>query len=69
MAGDQRQHDRRLIVVIKVGPVHSHFDTLAVTDRIRHPPHEQLLDLDALIGQQPIHLFDRVLFELTFRSS
>jgi hypothetical protein len=37
MAGDQAQHQRRLIVMVKIGPVHRDHDVPALTYLVRHP--------------------------------
>ena len=61
VAGQQRQHDRRLTVGVEFGPVHRHRDAVALADHVRHPMPQQGIDVDALVGQQPVHLLDRVL--------
>ena len=61
VAGQQRQHDRRLTVGVELGPVHRHRDAVAFADHVRHPMPQQGIDVDALVGQQPVHLLDRVL--------
>ena len=61
MIGDQRQHDGRLVVSIEIGPVHRHDDGGARADDVGHPQGQDLIDFDAVVGQQAVHLLDRVL--------
>ena len=46
MAADQRQHDRRLVISIKVGPVHGDNDIRARPDRMRDPSFREFVDVD-----------------------
>ena len=50
VAGQQRQHDRRLTVGVEFGPVHRHRDAVAFADNVRHPMPQQGIDVDALVG-------------------
>ena len=61
VAGQQRQHDRRLTVGVEFGPVHRHRDAVALADHVVLPMPQQGIDVDALVGQQPVHLLDRML--------
>jgi hypothetical protein len=61
MRGNQRQHDGRLLVAVEVGPVHGDVDAGAGTDHIRHPAAQSGRNIDPLVGQEAIHLFDGVL--------
>ena len=61
MIGDQRQHDGRLVVCIEIGPIHRHHDGGAGADDVGHPQGQDFIDLDAVVGQQPVNLFGRVL--------
>jgi len=59
--GDQRQHDGGLVIGIEVGPIHCHDDGRAGADDVRHPQGQDVIDIDAIVGQQPVYLFDRML--------
>ena len=61
MAAQQRRHDRRLAVGVEVGPVHRHRDVRSDSHDVGHPADQQRVDIDGWIGQQPVHLFDRML--------
>ena len=61
MAGQQRQHDGRLPVGIKVGPVHRHVDAGAGSHHVGHPVTQCRIDVDPLIGQHPVDLLDSML--------
>src|SRR5271157_5061121 len=61
MIGDQRQHNRGLVVSIEVSPIHGHDDGGSCTDDVGHPTNQNLIDVDGWIGEQPVHLFDRML--------
>jgi hypothetical protein len=60
MAGGHAQHQRRLVVVVEIGPVHRHQYLLALADLVRHPAGKAVPDVDAVVAQQPVHLLDRV---------
>jgi hypothetical protein len=62
MAGDQAQHQRRLIIMVKIGSVHRDHDVPALTYLVRHPAGETVPNIDAIGAQQPVHLLDRVLY-------
>src|SRR6202162_5414439 len=59
--GDQCQHDGGLFVGIEVGPVHGHHDAVPRANDERHPAHQNIVDVDRRIGQQPVDLLDRML--------
>jgi len=61
MAADQRQHDRRLVIGVKVSPVHGDNDIRALPDHMRHPSLQQVVNVNPRVRQQPIHLFDGML--------
>jgi hypothetical protein len=61
MAGQQREHDGGLPVRVELGPVHRHVDAAARSHHVRHPVTQCDVDIDPLVGQQPIHLLDRML--------
>ena len=61
MAGDQAQHQRRVAIVVEVGPVHGDQDVLRGADLSRHPAGEAGPDVDARVAHQPIDLLDGVL--------
>ena len=61
MAGNQAQHQRRLIVMVEIGPVHRNQDIPPLADLVRHPAGETVPNVDAVVAQQPVHLLDRVL--------
>ncbi len=44
-----------------VGPIHRHDDGGAGADDVGHPQGQDVIDLDAIVGQQPVNLFGRVL--------
>jgi hypothetical protein len=69
VVGDQIQGQRRLIVGVKIGPVHGHDDRLALANDFRHPRGEHVPHDNALIAQQPIDLLDGVLAEQAARLS
>ena len=46
MAADQRQHDRRLVIGIEVGPVHDDNDIRARPDRMGDPSFREFVDVD-----------------------
>ena len=60
MARHQAQHQRRLAVVVEVGPVHRHQDVARRPDLVRHPTDEAVPHVDARVAQQPVHLLDRM---------
>ena len=60
MPGQQGQHDGGLTIGIEVGPVHRHFDVSARSHHVRDPVAKRRIDVDPLIGQQSVHLFDGV---------
>ena len=69
MACEERQHDRRLIVGIEVGPVHGDLDALTRSDDGRHPAHKQFLDINSRVREQPIDLLDGMLAYTALRQS
>ena len=60
MAADQRQHDRRLVIGIEVGPVHGDNDLRARPDRMGDPSFREFVDVNSRVREQPIHLLDGV---------
>jgi hypothetical protein len=46
---------------VELGPVHRHRDAVAFADHVRQPMDQQGIDVDAPVGQKPVHLLDRVL--------
>jgi hypothetical protein len=50
-----------MIVAVELGPVHCHRDAVAAADNVRHPVDQQGIDINSPVGQQPVHLLDRVL--------
>jgi hypothetical protein len=58
--GDQMQGQRRLVVVVEVGPVHRHQDRPPIADLVRHPAGEAVPYIDAVVAQHPVDLLDRV---------
>ena len=65
MAGDQAQHQRRLIVMVKIGPVHGHQNIPALADLVRAPSGRNCPTRQCPVAQQPIHLLDRVFGDQT----
>ena len=61
MTGNQAEHQRRVVVMVEIGPVHRHQDILTASDLMWHPAGETVPYVDAVIAEQPIHLFDRML--------
>ena len=61
MAGEQRQHDRRLAVGVELGPVHGHRDAGPLADDIGYPVDQQSIDIDPLVGQHAVDLLDGIL--------
>ncbi len=49
MARQQRQHDRRLPVAVKLRPVHRHHDALACADDVGDPVRERLPNIHPLV--------------------
>src|SRR3978361_460852 len=50
-----------VVVIVEIGPVHRHQDILTASDLMWHPAGETVPYVDAVIAEQPIHLFDRML--------
>jgi hypothetical protein len=61
VAGQQRQHDGGLTVGVELGPVHGHFDAAAGSYHVGDPVAQRGIEIDPLIGQKPVHLFDGML--------
>ena len=55
------RHQDRLIVVVKVSPVHRDQDVRPGADLMRHPAGEALPHVDARVAHQTVHLLDRTL--------
>ena len=53
--------DRRVAILVEVGPVERHEDLLAVPDDVGDPLIEPVPDRDARVAQQPVDLLDCVL--------
>ena len=49
------------VVSIEVSPIQRHHDGGSCADDVGHPANQNVVDLDGWIGQQPVHLFDRML--------
>jgi hypothetical protein len=49
MAGDRRQHDRRLVIGIEVGPVHGDNDIRARPDRMGDPSFREFVDVNSRV--------------------
>ena len=61
MAGQQRQHDGGLTVGVELGPVHGHVDAAAGSHHVWDPVAQRGIEIDPLVGQQAVHLFDGML--------
>ena len=61
MVADQRQHNRRLVISVKVGPIHGNNNIRALPHRIGHPVHQQFVNLNPLVREQAVHLLDGML--------
>ena len=61
MPGDQRQHDRRLVVGIEIGPIHRDRDAGPLRKYIKYPLGEQRAHHDPLVRQHAVDLLDRML--------
>ena len=67
MARDHRNHNRCVLIVCKVRPIHGQHNLAACTDDIGHPFGERGPHINALVGQQSVHLFKRVFEEQATR--
>jgi hypothetical protein len=61
MAGDQAQHQRGLVVMVEVGPVHRHQSFPPCADLVRNPTGKALPNVDSGVAEQAVHLLDRML--------
>src|SRR5689334_10847000 len=61
MAGNQAQHQRGLVVMVEVSPVHRYQNRLARPDLVRDPAGKALPHVDPVVAEQPVHLLDRML--------
>jgi len=61
MPGQQREHDGGLAIGVEIGPIHDHIDASAGSRHGGNPVAQRGVDIDSLVGQQPIHLLDRML--------
>ena len=60
MPGHEREHDRGLLIRIEVGPVHRNLYVAARPHHVTDPVEQDGVDVDPIVGQQPVHLLDRV---------
>ena len=60
---DEGQHDRRLVIGIKVGPVHGNNNFRARPDRTGDPPLRELVNVNSWVRQQPIYLLDGMFWQ------
>ena len=58
MVGDQRQHNRRLVIGIKIGPVQGNNNFRARPNRMGDPSLRELVNVNPWVRQQPIYLLD-----------
>jgi len=63
MAANQRQHDRRLVIGIEVGPVHGDNNIRARPDRMGNPSFREFVDVNSRVREQPVHLLDGVFWQ------
>ena len=63
MGGDEVERERRLVVGVEIGPVHRDEGLGTLADDLGHPRREQLPHDQALVAQEPVDLFDRMLGE------
>ena len=61
MLGDEAEHERRLIVGVEIGPVHGDDELAAHADGLFDPEREQGPHIYALVAQETVDLFDRML--------
>jgi hypothetical protein len=61
MPGQQREHDGGLAVGVEIGPIHGHIDAAPGSYHVGDPVAQCGVDIDPLVGQQPVHLLDRML--------
>ncbi len=61
MARHKAQRQRRLTVMVKVGPVHRDQDVRAAAHLLRDPVGKAVPHVDARVAHQPVHLLDRML--------
>ena len=61
MPCDQIEGQRRLSIMVEVGPVHGNDNLPARSDQMGNPVCETVPDIDVLIAEQAIDLLDRVL--------
>src|SRR6516162_8701715 len=69
MPGDERQHDRCLIIGIEVRPVHGDLNTLPRAQHVRNPAHKRFSHINPRVRQQPVHLFNRMFAQSSPRQS
>jgi hypothetical protein len=69
VSGQQREHDRGLAVGVELGPIQGHVDIGARSHDVANPVAQRGVDIDPMIGQQPIHLLDRMLGHKAARQS
>jgi len=67
MVGNEIQRQRRLIVRVKIRPVHGDDNRLSLPNDLGHPSGEHVPHDNALIAQQPVNLLDGVLAKQTAR--
>ena len=67
MAGHQAQYQRRLPVMVEIGPVHRHQDVALRPQLMRHPARKAVPHVDAIVAEQTVHLLDGVLGHQTAR--
>jgi len=61
VAGQQRQHDRRLVIGVELGPIQGDHDAVPAAHHIGHPVNQQCINIDPTVGQHSVHLLDRML--------
>jgi hypothetical protein len=58
MPGQQREHDGGLAIGVEIGPIHGYIDASAGS-HVGNPVAQCRVDIDSLVGQQPICLVTR----------
>jgi len=60
-AGSATEHDGGFAVGVELGPIHGHIDAGAGSHRVGNRAAQCGVDVASLVGQQPVHLLDRML--------
>ena len=50
-----------MAVDVEIGPIHGYIDTGAGSHHVGNPVAQRGVDIDPLVGQQPVYLLDRML--------